>query len=170
MVRLALPSRRAENNSQAVQDERCGGNLLERIAAAGKARPARAHRPSLSARDRGHGGGARIGGEEVSRGASKPNPYRLFSRRPDQQVAGGVCAATGTVSPFLADFHPATTRPPAAPAATLPKQGKSRGNEVDIRDHRQMVGSIKPDVKAILPKLRSVQKANSYQFGRGKFP
>ena len=100
----------------------------------------------------------------MSRGASKPNPYRLFSRRPDQQVAGGVWPATGTVSPFLADFHPATTRPPAAPAATLPKQRKSPENELDIHAHRQMVGSIKPDVKAILPKLRSVQKANSYQY------
>ena len=74
-----------------------------------------------------------------------------------------MCPTTATVSPFLPDFHPATTRPPAAPAATLPKQRKSRGNEVDIRDHRQMVGSIKPDVKAILPTPRSVQKAISYQ-------
>ncbi len=77
-----------------------------------------------------------------------------------------MCPTTATVSPFLPDFHPATTRPPAAPAATLPKQGKSRGNEVDIRDHRQMVGSIKPDVKAILPEPRSVQKAISYQYQR----
>ena len=75
-----------------------------------------------------------------------------------------MCPATATVSPFLPDFHPATTRPPAAPAAPLPKQRKSRENEVDIRDHRRMVGSIKPDVKAILPEPRSVQKANSYQF------
>ena len=35
---------------------------------------------------------------------------------------------------------------------------------IDIRAHRQKMTGNEPDAKAILPKPRSVQKANSYQF------
>ena len=34
---------------------------------------------------------------------------------------------------------------------------------IDIRAHRQKMTGNEPDAKAILPKPRSVQKANSYQ-------
>ena len=37
---------------------------------------------------------------------------------------------------------------------------------IDIRAHRQKMTGNEPDAKAILPKPRSVQKANSYQFNR----
>ena len=35
---------------------------------------------------------------------------------------------------------------------------------IDIRAHRQKMTGNEPDAKAILPKPRSVQKANSYQY------